>query len=174
MIKLIKHIEKPVQKDCFFFEFMSKEIDSEYFIKKIEEGISSKENKNYKTNVLGKMTSWNWFAKDNNFINIIKPCIDHFDFNKIDIQKCNLRDAWGVKTGYRDKVIKHNHGSAIISDVLYLNNSNQNLFFPQLDIEVKIKKNKIILFSGFLDHYTKLSLEENSKYGISFNFYEIK
>ena len=45
-MKVIRHIEKPVEKNMFLIETQLN-IDPSYFIEKIEEGIKHEDNKNY-------------------------------------------------------------------------------------------------------------------------------
>jgi hypothetical protein len=54
-----KLIKTEIPKKVFLIE-SSINIDQKYFIKKIEEGISNSDNKNFVTNVFGQMTSWNF------------------------------------------------------------------------------------------------------------------
>ena len=46
--------------------------------------------------------------------------------------------------------------------------------FPELKIEVEPKKNKLVMFSAFLDHYTNLNKQKTEKYAIAFNLFEQK
>ena len=173
-MRIIKDIQKPVRLDCFFIECEVKHPHGDYFIEGIEQGINSESNRNYITNVKGKMTSWLWFAKDPKFIDIVQQGIDYLDEHGPSLPAYRLKEAWGIKTSFRDKTVRHCHGAALVSGVYYLNNNNQTLYFPQLELEIKPEKNKLLLFSGFLDHYTNLNKQKTEKYAIAFNLFEQK
>ena len=169
-MKLIKHIEKPVKKDMFLIELELK-INSAYLIKQIEEGINSQTNCNYVTHVKGEMTAWDYFIKDENFLSVVKIGTNYLD-EKISLVSCYLRDAWGTKISYNDRIREHDHNGCIISGVLYLQDSDQELYFKELDISIKPKKGKLILFSPLLKHGTKSNLNKKSRYSIAFNYVE--
>ena len=173
-MKIIKDIQKKVEKPCFFIECEVKTPHLNYFINGIEKGIESEHNRNYKTNVKGKMTSWYWFAKDSNFIDIVQEGIDYLDEHGPSLPPYLLKEAWGIKTGFRDKTNRHSHVAAVVSGVYYLNDNDQTLYFPELKIEVEPKKNKLVMFSAFLDHYTNLNKQKTEKYAIAFNLFEQK
>ena len=56
--------------------------------------------------------------------------------------------------------------------MLYLQDSDQELYFKELDISIKPKKGKLILFSPLLKHGTKSNLNKKSRYSIAFNYVE--
>ena len=66
---------------------------------------------------------------------------------------------------------KHHHGYAYFSGVLYLHDHPQKLYFPEINQEVTPKKGRAVIFSSFLEHYTKRNLGDIGKYALSFNFY---
>jgi hypothetical protein len=168
-MKLIKHVERQVLKNVFLIEIELK-INSSYFINKIEEGIYGSNN-NYLTHVRGKMTSWDYFAKDENFLSLVKTGVNYLDEN-ISLVSCYIRDAWGTKIDYNDRVREHDHSGCIISGVLYLQDSKQNLYFKELNISINPKKGKLLLFSSNLRHGTKFSLDKKPRYSIAFNYVE--
>ena len=55
-----KELNKKVERDYFFIKGQL-DIDCNYFIEKIKQGVEEKGNMSYKTNLKGKMTSWNFF-----------------------------------------------------------------------------------------------------------------
>tara|TARA_R100000664_G_C2758700_1_gene147840 strand:+ start:4770 stop:5318 length:549 start_codon:yes stop_codon:yes gene_type:complete len=173
MLEIKRHLERPISLPIFFLECKIN-IQPKYFIDKIEEGIKHESNENFKTNVIGEMTSYTWFNRDKNFWKALQQGLDYIDQTDLYkmLPKSILKESWGIKTGYRHKVKDHNHWGARISGVLYLNDSDQNLFFPQLNIEVKPETGKLILFTSILDHHTNLQLEKKNKYAISFNMFE--
>jgi len=169
-MKLIKHLQKPIDKEIYLIELDLK-INSNYFINKIEEGIAVSNNNNYVTHVRGKMTPWDYFANDKNFLSLIKTGVNYLDEN-INLVACYLRDAWGTRIDYNDRVREHDHWGCIISGVLYLQNNGQDLYFKELNISIKPKKGKLLLFSPMLKHSTKFSLDKKPRYSIAFNYVE--
>tara|TARA_R100001129_G_scaffold129260_1_gene91162 strand:+ start:400 stop:921 length:522 start_codon:yes stop_codon:yes gene_type:complete len=169
-------ISKEIQKRClveFVFVEGFIEIDSDYFIKKIQEGCQKPDNLNAKTNVGGIMTSFQYFVKDEKFINIITQFIDHVDAN-YSFQKYRLTEAWGFAVGHRQKTKNHNHQGNVISGVLYLNEHHQTLDFPEINQSVKPEKGKFALFSSHLHHGCEINKINKDKWGLSFNMGEVK
>jgi hypothetical protein len=168
-MEVIKYIERKVKKDSFFFETkldISK--DKNYFISKIEDGIKLENNKNYMTNVKGKMTDWNYFVKDQIFINyLVEGCNKIKKF--LTLNEVLLMDAWGIKITKKDYTASHDHATNHYSGILYLNDSNTLTFFPDLKLDIKPKEGTFILFSSILIHSTEEHLENIPKYAIPFN-----
>ncbi len=167
-MKVLQYIQKKILKDSFLIEAQIK-INSNYLINKINKGISKKNNLNYRTNVIGKMTPWNYFVKDIYFLKSIKLVINYLN-KQINLNNCKLVEAWGLKIDNQDYVKSHNHSNSIFSGVLYLNNSNQNLIFPELDLKINPIKGKILLFDSILLHKTIPSNEKKARYSIAFNY----
>ena len=71
-MKINKLIISSIVREYFFITGSVGKIDYKYFIDKIEEGITLTTNLNYKTNVIGKQTDFDYFLNDKNFIKIIK------------------------------------------------------------------------------------------------------
>ena len=171
MYKINKHLQLKIKKDIFFIEFKTK-IKSKYFIDKIEEGIQHSSNLNYQTNVVGGMTAWNYFSKDTELLLLLKMCTNYVD-TKIDLVKNKLNEAWGIRTGFNEYTKRHSHDGSVISGILYLSDSNQKTYFPEIEEEIKPTSGKVVLFSSILDHYTKPSLEAKPKYALPFNYIAI-
>jgi hypothetical protein len=167
-----KLIKTEIPKKVILIE-SSINIDQKYFIKKIEEGISNSDNKNFVTNVFGQMTSWNFFNEDDEFLNVLIKIFDIFDVENL-IEKSVLKESWGIKLNKGNFTKLHDHKEAVLSGVLYLNDSDQELFFPELQVSVKPEIGKIIIFSGILKHYTNRIYDDSSKYAIAFNMYQMK
>jgi len=172
MYTVKKHLEKKIQKDVFFIE-MDFKIAPKHFINKIEEGINEDSNMSYQTNVKGEMTAWNYFFEDTDFLILAKMAMNYLDQN-IYVSRCQLKEAWGIKTSLNQYTKKHNHYAAVLSGILYLNKSDQKTIFPELDIEVTPAVGKVILFHSSLYHFTKPSTNLKPKYAIPFNYFEIK
>jgi hypothetical protein len=60
------------------------------------------------------------------------------------------------------------------SGILYLNNTELPIYFPQLDINIVPKMGTFLLFSAILNHGTNVNKSEQAKYAIPFNFSEVK
>jgi len=162
-----KFFERKVLKQYFFIQGTVK-IDSEYLLKKINEGFEDPKNQTFKTNIKGQMTSWQYFNKDEQFIKLIHKFIDLIDEN-IKLPSYKLQDSWGFCVNKGGSTKFHDHGYDIWSGVLYLNEHDQTLDFPEINQKVKPEKGKFVLFSSFLNHGCKIHRCENSKFGISFN-----
>ena len=167
-----KEIVSKVNQDYFFISGIV-DIDAEYFKKRIDEGVKSS-TINFKTNVVGKHTEWEFFKKDKNFGILLLQMIDYIEEltmkKKIDIEKFYLAEAWGLIETLGGYTKKHHHGPYSMSGVLYLNDHPQKLRFPEIHQEVTPKTGRFVLFSSFLKHYTKRNLRHKDKYAISFNF----
>tara|TARA_R110000824_G_C14872434_1_gene642438 strand:+ start:55 stop:594 length:540 start_codon:yes stop_codon:yes gene_type:complete len=170
-MKIKKVIKSKIKRDYFFITGSLKDIDSNYFISKINEGVTLGSNLNYKTNVIGQQTSFDFFCKDKFFIEIILKLVDYLHKNKIVYeQEYSLCDAWGVKEGFKDYSKIHHHLPHYISGIIYLNNHPQKLYFPEIKEEVKPQLGGFVLFSSFLNHYNNENKTNKYKYAISFNF----
>ena len=168
-----KEINRKVEKEYFFIKGIL-DIDCQYFIEKIKESCSSKDNNNYVTNILGLMTPYNFFVNDEKFIKeIAHPLMDYVDENYKQISY-SLRDAWGFELRPREKTIFHDHHEALWSAVVYLNDCEQNLEFKDIEQKCKPQKGAFCIFSSFLSHGCKKNTDTISKFGMSLNFNELK
>lgn len=171
-MEISKEIERYFLKDYFFFKGKI-EIDSKYFIEKIKEGCSKDTNLNFKTNIKGLMTGFHYFDKDPKFLKILQQFICYID-DKIDFAKYTLIDSWGMEVRHNEKTEFHTHSEALWSGVVYLNSSNQELIFPEIDCKVKPEEGVFALFSPFLKHGCHRNTDKHSKFGISFNMQAVK
>jgi hypothetical protein len=169
-MQISKELEKKVQRDYFFIKGQI-DIDCNYFIEKIKEGVQSKENMNYRSGVIGKMTSWNFFNDDINFIKHIKRFNKHIDKN-YNLPPYILSDSWGFINFPGEKTPFHTHFQAIYSGVIYLNDCNQPLLFKEIEQQVDPKAGSFCIFSPWLEHGCEINETEINKFGISFNMGE--
>lgn len=168
-----KQIEKSIDVPIFFYELIldiSQEKD--YLISEIEKGINENSNLNYVTNVVGKMTAFNYFKDNKTFIEVLDRGMTEVEKN-INLAHCFLEEAWGIKVSQKDYTKEHSHGNSTYSGVLYLNNVNIPILFPQLKLEIFPQKGTFLLFSSCLKHKTKKNISSISKYAIAFNFKEV-
>ena len=143
------------------------DIDTQYFINKINEGIKQNNNENFKTNVRGYMTSWDYFLKDDNFLKAVFPLFDHLD--ELKLKDYHLNSAWGLKESFSHHTVEHDHRPYYLSGIIYLNDHDQKLSFTEIKKEFKPKLNSFIVFSSFLKHKTPRNVSPVDKYAISFN-----
>tara|TARA_R110002049_G_scaffold172648_1_gene339438 strand:- start:252 stop:779 length:528 start_codon:yes stop_codon:yes gene_type:complete len=162
--KIIGEIKQPY----FFYKGKFDKIDSKYFIKKIDEGCALKNNNSFQTNVIGEMTSWNYFNNDVEFLKFIWQIFDEVD-KDVDRFKYVLRDAWGIKNGLSHYTKQHGHHGNYFSGILYINKHPQVLEFPEINEELKPEPGSFAFFSSFLRHGCKRNQTDSMKYGISFN-----
>ena len=144
-MKIEKEIKSKIERDFFFVEGSLENIDSDYFINKIEEGILLENNLSYKTNVMGKVTPWFYFSKDKNFIYLVNQLIDYVEIKKITTAAYTLLEAWGIKETFADFTQQHSHTPNYLSGVIYLNDHPQKLYFPEIRQENAISIEKSIL-----------------------------
>tara|TARA_R100000963_G_C4602313_1_gene75580 strand:+ start:111 stop:641 length:531 start_codon:yes stop_codon:yes gene_type:complete len=169
-MEIKKVIRSQIEQDYFFIKGNLNKLDSKYFTTKIDEGVKLNSNLNYKTNVKGKQTSFDFFCNDKNFEKTLYELIDYLDDNGIATHRYRLVDAWGVKEGLGDFSKKHHHLPCYVSGIVYLNDHPQTLYFPEIGEEITPKRGEFVLFSSFLYHYNKRSNIDKYKYAISFNF----
>ena len=171
-MQIIKHKESKISVDYFYFTGKI-DLDEKYFIEKIKEGCAAPGEKNYQTNIKGKMTDWKFFVNDKNFAKIFSKFVSYID-DSMNLSNYYLFDAWGFELNFNEKTLTHMHQEALWSGVLYLNSSNQTLNFPQIGEKLKPEIGTFALFSSFLYHGCERSNDNFSKYGISFNANETK
>lgn len=167
-----KFFNKNIEIEYFFISGKL-DIDAKYFIEKIEKGVQDKDNMNHRTNVNGLMTRWDYFNTDEKFITILSKFIEYVDDN-LNLVKYRLKDSWGIELKKFQNTNFHTHIESPWSGVLYLNDSNQNLIFPQIKQEVKPEEGVFCLFNGFLEHGCYKNMNNSSKYAIAFNMVEEK
>lgn len=165
-----KELNKRIERDYFFIQGKIN-IDCNYFIKKIKQGVEEKENMSYRTNVKGKMTSFNYFNNNLNLIKELKKFIIYIDKN-YSLPAYNLIDSWGFINSPGEKTDFHTHSGSLFSGVIYLNNCKQPLLFKEIDQKVIPKRGAFCLFSSWLSHGCEVNNTNNSKFGISFNMNE--
>ena len=170
MLTTDKEIISRIDVDYIFVSGNIKNIDSEYFIKQIDKGISENDNLSFKTNVKGFHTKFHYFNNDKKFMEILSRILNQLGTLKYKFRPFSLREAWGIKLGLTNYTQLHDHYSQYLSGVLYLNDSEQELIFPAINQKVKPTKGKFVVFSSFLEHYTLRNLEDEYKYAIPFNW----
>ena len=162
-----KHLEKKIKLDYFFIKGRL-DINCKYFIEKIKKGCQANDNKNYQTNVKDKMTSFNYFNSDPEFLKILNNIIDYVD-KYFDFPSYYLADSWGVSCSYGSKTVEHNHRQSEWSGVIYLNSHDQTLDFNQINEKLKPEPGSFAIFYPFLLHKAETHRSKKTKYGISFN-----
>lgn len=168
MIKLHKEIKKKI----IFIETKLK-VDFKYFIKKIDIGIENSQF-NFATNVVGCMTPWDYFSKDEKFLEQIAiPTFNIIEDDEKLVVPWELGDCWGIKQNKSHYTKLHNHIRSAYSCILYLNDNDNNLIIPELDIEVAPKKGKLLILSGMLNHRTRRILKNKDRYAIVFNLHHV-
>ena len=107
-MKIKRIIEDKVKVDYVLIDgFLN--INSNYFIKEINKGVGEKNNNNFNTNVIGHMTSYEYFNNNKNFLKSILPlfdCLDSLD----NIKPYNLSSAWGIREDFSHFTKSHHIG----------------------------------------------------------------
>ena len=166
---IVRHYKVPIEYPINFVQIKLKEINNDYFINQIKNKINK--NLSYRTNVHGKMTDWTSFNEDKNFLNLLNFIDRQYKLNLFD--KMELQDSWGIMMEPKDKTVLHNHAANVASGIIYLNDCNNKLIFPQIETEVDVEKNTCVIFSGVLDHYCT-EINEGIKFAIAFNLKDVK
>ena len=164
------HLERKILRNYFFIVGTIKDINAKYFINKINKEILKDNAKSFTTNVQGKMTYCNSFLNDPEFTKLFIRFRDYIDLNQL-FKDCRylLSDAWGYVLKENNYTIEHDHLPHVWSGAVYLNDHPQTLDFPEINISVKPKKGRFVLFSSFLRHGCKTNETNKAKYGLSFN-----
>jgi len=149
-------------------QYELEDIDTEYFINKINNNIGEL---SYKTNVSGQITDWNTFVDDKKFNNILNNFFDQV--KPFNIKSIGLVDAWGIKVNEGHATAKHNHEPYNYSACLYLNDVESEIYYPQLNLKLEIKKNMFLFWSAWLNHFTP-KVKKGIKYALVCNFQERK
>ena len=165
-----KKIKKEIKRSYFFYKGIFENINSDYFINKIEEGINGEDNLSYKTNLNGRMTDWQFFTRDLEFEKLLWQLLDVVD-RDIKPNAYVLREAWGFKNSLGDYTYRHDHihDNIFLSGVIYLNKHSQVLEFDEINQKIEPEKGGFAFFSSFLYHGCKRNLIDKPKYGLSFN-----
>jgi hypothetical protein len=163
-----KIIKSKIYQPYIFCTGKIKNIDSKYFIKKINEGCDSKDNLSHKTNVKGEMTSFKYFNNDIEFLKMLFPIFDFMD-KETNVRKYFLEESWGVRNNIGSYTTMHDHFGCYVSGAIYLNSHDQLLEFPEINEKVKPEIGSFVIFTSFLKHGCKRNLTNKTKYGISFN-----
>ena len=163
-------VKKEIKKKIIFIETQL-EADYEYFIKNINIGIEGSP-ENFVTNVIGGMTPWDYFLKDEKFLEQIAiPSFNIIEDDAELIEPWELRECWGIRQGKSHYTRIHNHIRCTYSCIFYLNDNDNNLIIPELNIEVVPKKGKLVILSGMLNHRTRRITKNQERYAMVFNLH---
>ena len=120
------------------------------------------------------MTSYKLFINDNLLKEILHPVVDKVEAVKnFGTGRMHLFDAWGIKLLIGQHTQAHTHRGSYLSGIWYLNDCDNPLIFPQLNLNIKPKKNRILFWDPVLTHYTPV-VKDKTKYAVVFNFNEAK
>jgi hypothetical protein len=163
-MKVEKYIKAKTEIDYFFVKG-NLNIDTEYFIKKIEEAPRF----DHKSNIVGLMTEWDYFAKDKMFFKqIMIPILDLLQEENFGHEYL-IKDAWGFKEGFSEYTKEHSHMPCFLSGVVMLNEHPQSLMFNELKEKLDSKPGNFCIFSSFIKHGNKINSTDEPRYGLSFN-----
>lgn len=170
---LNKHIERNIQHSVFLIE-LSLDIKNykDSLIKDIEIGIHNS-NFNFKTNVKGYMTDWKYFNDNKIFLEILGKAFEEIE-SYMRLKNVYLAESWGIKLIKGNNTELHNHNTREYAGILYLNECDNLLNFPELNMKIKPKEGTFLLFTSTLMHEAAVNKIDISKYAIPFNFAENK
>ena len=166
---LKKKIKSQIEVPYFYMSGILENINANYFIEKMEKGFKQEDNKNFLTNVKGFMTSWTFFNDDLEFLKLLWPLYDLIEKEISNLPKFVLKNSWGIRNDLGGYTKSHDHLGFIFSGVIYLNDHNQLLNFPEIDETLKPSIGSFAVFSSFLKHGCVRNLDIKPKYAISFN-----
>jgi hypothetical protein len=171
-IILNKEIHTKIKQDVFYVEGCV-DINTDYFINKIEQGIKDISNNTNKTHVKGFMTAWDYFIKDEEFLKVFLKLINKVEHGSTTKDcfptKWTLKEGWGIKEVRGSSTTRHSHASSVFSGIIYLSDIDHDLIFDELDLKLTPKKGKFSIFSSNLHHYTERNLTDVNKYALVFN-----
>ena len=163
-----KIIRSEIKQSYFFYKGKFNNINSKYFINKIDEGCNAINNNSFKTNIVGEMTNYEYFNNDIEFLKLVWQIFDVVD-EDINPKEYKLHEAWGLKNSLSHYTKNHNHRGCYFSGVIYLNKHSQKLKFPEINEEIEPDIGSFVFFSSFLKHSCQRNLTNKTKYGLSFN-----
>jgi hypothetical protein len=166
---LNKIIKSKLEVPYIYLSGTIENINTNYFIEKMEKGFKQENNKNFLTNVKGLMTSWDFFNNDLEFLKLLWPFFDLIEKEILNLPKFILQESWGIRNDLGSYTKSHDHLRSIFSGVIYLNDHNQLLNFPDINQTLKPSMGSFAIFSGFLKHNCIRSLDMRPKYALSFN-----
>ena len=172
MIKIHKHIERKILRDFFLIEG-TVDVDADYLINKIKQGVQAENNQNHKTYIKALMTDWKYFNNDIKFLESFQDMITYCD-STLTIPTYALVESWGLITRKNEWTSRHDHHPNILSGVLYLNDHPQTLDFDELAIQIKPAKGRFVLFSPLLNHKCFPNKVHKEKFAISFNCWLVR
>lgn len=145
---------------------ISKELN-ELLEKSVKDNIGPK---NYKTNLKGKMTNYDfWNIHTSNLFKIIKNLLDKYFLNKVDL---DCKDIWGGIYNKGDYATPHLHLPSLLSWVYYVKCENKNsglTFHNRYNsnnhnvemLNIQPKTGDLIIFPSYILHSVKE--EKNDK-----------
>tara|TARA_B100000989_G_scaffold80862_1_gene57653 strand:+ start:1068 stop:1604 length:537 start_codon:yes stop_codon:yes gene_type:complete len=169
-MQISMELDEKIERSYFFIKGHI-DINCDYFIEKIKRGVEENGNMSHKTNLEGKMTSWNYFNNDENFRKYIINFNRHMDKN-YKLPFYALEDSWGFINSPGDKTKYHSHYKSIYSGVIYLNHCAQPLLFNEIKQKIVPEPGSFAIFSSWLTHGCDINDTNINKFGISFNMSE--
>lgn len=169
-MNIITHFEKNISLPIIFLHSnldISNYVES--LIKDIEEGFKDSQ-KHYETNVKGKMTEYTYFNKHILVNSILSKQLNYLQHTLKVIPTILPNECWGIRTDFRDKTVPHDHRGARYSSILYLNDSDQKTYFPEINFSIKPSKGDFLFFSAILNHATDFNTSNIPKYAIATNY----
>ena len=170
-MKFALRIEKQVKRSTCLYGFDFDNFNGKEFIKAIDKSLNKDKRWSYNSNVKGKRTT-NIFLEDPNFKSMMAASKNYLSsFTDLLNPEHVFSDAYGIRLDHGDWTANHRHGQADVSGIIYLNSSNQKLFFPELKVYVKPEPGRILFWDSLLRHETRPNLEDKPKHAIVFNLH---
>jgi len=155
----------------FLIEYQLKNLNNiENLKRKIDQNVGIFD---YKTNVKGKMTNYDLFIKDFNFLTILKELEDEV-LKYYNYKNYYLYNAWGNILEKNDEIIEHHHisyneGYPYCTGIIYLTENGSGTYFKQFNKTISEKIGKVALFSMEAIHSVPKHIKDEKRYTISFD-----
>lgn len=152
--------------------------DLDYLIKKTMNNIGAMD---YKTNVLGKMTDYQYFNKNKIFLKVLFKVLSDAKYHVKTLsnqKELLVSEAWGAILHKGDYVKLHDHSVCSLVGVLYLSDGENLNFYKSYEqkpenviYSVKPKKGTVVLFPSWCFHGTEQNKSDTPRICLPFNLY---
>jgi len=151
-------------------------IKDEPLLKKLEQKIIKNVGlNNYKTNVKGKMTSFNFFQKDPDFKKLVSKFFYECSLDalypgnlnpKTGMYGCNVQNSWGNILTKKDFVQKHHHLGSDWASILYFNDAVLCTEFNKF----KAQRGLIISLPSYVYHWVEPTESDKKRISLIWNW----
>lgn len=144
---------------------------------KISQFTIEKNQLDYQTNVIAKMTDWKKLLTDEDF-NFLHIEILQTLYNTINLRnpspnarlKLVFTDSWGMSHSEGDHTVDHIHGLNEFSGAFYFDvPCETKMWFEDYQEDTQLESNMLVLFSGMTKHRVSKHFGEKKRISMGFN-----